>query len=496
MPIEPQWKNKHIVGGEEAVPHSWPWQATLMYQGTPYCAGAVIDANWIVTAASCFNMQVMSSCLFVIGPYTCADCSADGAQSKDIIKIIFHPSYNLYTEDYDLALVKVSDLIFNDNVRPVCLPTVSSPVEPSSVCVVSGWGVIEGIQIATRLQQQYVPIQSTDICKDSYQHPGGITDRMLCAGFPTAGGASCYGDVGVPLVCEEDGRYVLYGLQSWGIGCGTKPGVYTRIRVLIDWIRAVKDDASISLDINDPCGIAKFKPCGLGRQLMQEQSRIVNGVVACPNSWPWQVSLQYKGQHYCGGSLLNQNWVLTAGHCDFNRDTDTVVLGAHDLSSKTEIIQVIQVSEKYNHNNYGGFPPVNDITLLRLQTPARLGDTVIPICLPDGDLVMDASWSCVSTGWGATDPINQVFPAKLNQASLPLLDSKSCTDYWGDAIKSTNVCAGAAGSTSCRGDSGGPLECQKVSPYVLIGVVSWGSKECVTRAPAVYTKVSAYRTWI
>ncbi|KAK1168849.1 ovochymase-2-like [Acipenser oxyrinchus oxyrinchus] len=59
-PIEPQWKNKHIVGGEEAVPHSWPWQATLMYQGTPYCAGAVVDSNWIVTAASCFNMQVVS----------------------------------------------------------------------------------------------------------------------------------------------------------------------------------------------------------------------------------------------------------------------------------------------------------------------------------------------------------------------------------------------------------------------------------------------------
>ncbi|KAK1168850.1 ovochymase-2-like [Acipenser oxyrinchus oxyrinchus] len=64
---------------------------------------------------------------------------------------------------------------------------------------------------------------------------------MMCAGFPTTGSASCYGDVGVPLVCEEDGRYVLYGLQSWGIGCGTKPGVYTRIRVLIDWIRSVKD---------------------------------------------------------------------------------------------------------------------------------------------------------------------------------------------------------------------------------------------------------------
>ncbi|MGH0124117.1 UNVERIFIED_CONTAM: hypothetical protein FKN15_016130, partial [Acipenser sinensis] len=231
MPIEPQWKNKHIVGGEEAVPHSWPWQATLMYQGTPYCAGAVVDSNWIVTAASCFNMQVVSLSNLM---HMCR-------LVREVIKIIFHPSYNLYTEDYDLALVKVSDLIFNDHVRPVCLPPVSSPVEPSSVCVVSGWGVInEGIKIATRLQQQYIPIQSTTACKDSYQHPGGITDRMMCAGFPTTGSASCYGDVGVPLVCEEDGRYVLYGLQSWGIGCGTKPGVYTRIRVLIDWIRSVK----------------------------------------------------------------------------------------------------------------------------------------------------------------------------------------------------------------------------------------------------------------
>ncbi|RXM36239.1 Ovochymase-2 [Acipenser ruthenus] len=742
-------------------------------------------------------------------------------KDREVIKIIFHPSYNLYTEDYDLALVKVSDLIFNDHVRPVCLPSVSSPVEPSSVCVGSGWGVInEGIKIATRLQQQYIPIQSTTVCKESYQHPGGITDRMMCAGFPTTGSASCYGDVGVPLVCEEDGRYVLYGLQSWGIGCGTKPGVYTRVRVLIDWIRSVKEcpsnevlaglqgsftspgypleyagylncswvlnlepsstvqisiynlsitqsneceraflrireeignqsillgqycgvfnhplvvkssagsvvrfqfttdepamekgfalnytvNKNIALDqkdavsevdfkqncgdvllmgpsgseirsprypenypkntscswrivaplnfiiridfktfstesssvsctdnldiyegagapkellahffgrdlppsvkssgpeltivfratceqtskgfllgysfmemkptsgvqmdenllsascpvlvliqelpgelkspnypdhypgnldcmwtiystsgkkillevvdfvtedtrgcnwdhldiydgpnavskLLDPCGITKFKPCGLGQQLMQEQSRIINGIVACPNSWPWQVSLQYKGQHYCGGCLIHQNWVLTAGHCDFNRDTDAVVLGAHDLSSKTEQIQVIQVIAKYNHNNYGGFPPANDLALLRLQTPARL----------DGGVEVDASWSCVSTGWGATDLVSGDVFTRLQQLKVPILNSVNCAHsfYTGQpGITARMMCAGfqgTGGKDSCHDDSGGRLVClNKERRYAVQCVVSWGVGCARAKKPGVYTRV-------
>ncbi|KAK2854369.1 hypothetical protein Q5P01_007030 [Channa striata] len=225
-------------------------------------------------------------------------------------------------------------------------------------------------------------------------------------------------------------------------------------------------------------------------------TRIVNGEEAVPHSWPWQVSLQFNGIHFCGGSLINENWVVTAAHCHITTD-DRVIIGAHDKSfGSSENIQVVKPAEVFNHPKWNPNTINNDIALIKLATPARLGTNVSPICLAESTDNFPAAMTCVITGWGRTHTDDTSSPNKLQQAALPLLSNEQCKSHWGSKISDVMICAGGAGAASCQMDSGGPLVCQKDEAWTLVGVVSWGDSNCSTSMPDVFARVTKLRTWL
>ncbi|KAE8606686.1 hypothetical protein XENTR_v10010819 [Xenopus tropicalis] len=237
--VPPRFISNSIAKVEEAAPHSWPWHTSLQYAGEHVCDGAIITEKWILTTASCvFNRKLNDLWLAIPGIH---DLSWLGHNQKGLVKqIIPHPSFTGQTNDFDIALVELDEsLQFNGDIFPICLPGKNSEVAAASLCVVSGWGLRgKEAEKSTKLQQHEVPIFAVDACKALYrQHPGGITDRMLCAGIGTGqGNSSCSEQSGGPLVCllEEKGIYAIFGLASWGINC--KPGVYTKVPSFVDWI--------------------------------------------------------------------------------------------------------------------------------------------------------------------------------------------------------------------------------------------------------------------
>nr|XP_057945524.1 chymotrypsin B-like [Doryrhamphus excisus] len=226
-------------------------------------------------------------------------------------------------------------------------------------------------------------------------------------------------------------------------------------------------------------------------------ARIVNGEEAVPHSWPWQVSLQQSnGFHFCGGSLINENWVVTAAHCNV-RTYHRVIAGEHDKGyGSNEAVQTLRPAKVFTHPKWNPRTINNDIALIKLSTPARLGTNVSPVCLAESTDSFAPSMTCVTSGWGLTRYNAPSTPNKLQQAALPLLSNEQCKRHWGSNISDVMICAGGDGATSCMGDSGGPLVCEKDNAWTLVGIVSWGSSRCSTSTPAVYARVTELRAWV
>ncbi|KAI5093953.1 ovochymase-1 precursor, partial [Silurus meridionalis] len=481
-----------VVGGREAWPHSWPWQVLLTFANIPACGGAVLDQYWIVSAAHCFRRYSQESYWAAkVGKHDLTNDTESCQQTAKVAKIITHVNYNSVTKENDIALLKLqTPLMFDECVRPI--PVWSGDSALVNKCTVTGWGFTsESGPRADRLQEANVTILDSNSCIKLYG--GLIYSSMVCAGEMAGGVDACQGDSGGPLSCFTGTRYEVAGLVSWGVGCARalKPGVYTRVTLYIQWINS-------TMDVKN-CGKAEVEPCKLDHGYVGLKSsasgemRLVNVTEACPHSWPWQVSLQSEGTHYCSGTLIDERWVLTARHCRAEAG-DMVALGAHDLDSME--IQQVPIKEVYSQPYDGSFPPLHDLALIYLSVPAPLGSSVNPACIQDEDLTFDQSSFCVTTGWGYKR-LSDLSPDILYQARVSPLPEQACWSGWGQVFSSTVLlCTQPAASSSCLGDAGAPLLCQKNGQYYLAGMMALGLKRCDQMKPAIFTSLSSFQSWI
>ncbi|XP_055683275.1 trypsin-4-like isoform X2 [Lutzomyia longipalpis] len=181
-----------IVGGYEVNIEDFPFQVSLQLSRRHICGGSIISERYILTAAHCtsgssankFRVRTGSSYHGKEGNY---------AKVKNIIE---HPDYNSETVDYDFSIVELDKpLKFNEKCNAIKLPSQDEDVEDETLLVVSGWGETQNTnETNAKLRAVVVPKVNQENCNKAYSVYGGITDRMICAGFEQGGKDACQGE--------------------------------------------------------------------------------------------------------------------------------------------------------------------------------------------------------------------------------------------------------------------------------------------------------------
>ncbi|XP_053736312.1 trypsin-2-like [Synchiropus splendidus] len=216
--------------------------------------------------------------------------------------------------------------------------------------------------------------------------------------------------------------------------------------------------------------------------------KIVGGQECVPHSQPHQVSLN-AGYHFCGGSLVNEYWVVSAAHC--YQSMMDVVLGEHNRWWMDGNEQIIPASLVIPHPDYDSWMISNDVMLIKLSEPAIINDYVRPVALPSS--CAPAGTMCTVSGWGNTMSSDND-SNYLQCLDIPILSDDECHRSYPGMIDESMFCAGylEGGKDSCQGDSGGPVVCNGE----LQGIVSWGYGCAEQNHPGVYAKACIFTEWL
>ncbi|CAG2237937.1 TMPRSS3 [Mytilus edulis] len=190
-------QSSKIIGGRESVPHSWPWQVVLRFRDHPLtCSGSLVKINTtgelvVLTAAQCVDGTLPIEWTIDVGVHS-RSAQEQYQKTYDVKQIISHPEYSPFLLHNDIAIVRLSTpIIENEAVAPICVTSLPSSDFYGRNCVVTGWGATsEGGSTSDRLKEVYKPVLTDTDC---LLNVGGTfnSTTMLCAGFVQGGEGTC-----------------------------------------------------------------------------------------------------------------------------------------------------------------------------------------------------------------------------------------------------------------------------------------------------------------
>uniref|UniRef100_A0A336M1S9 CSON008723 protein n=1 Tax=Culicoides sonorensis TaxID=179676 RepID=A0A336M1S9_CULSO len=432
--------------------------------------------------------------------------------------IKFHEQWSTSSSANDIAIIKLpSPIVYNDRIRPINLPSRND--RDNSYAQENGT-VTSGI--SPELRYVETEIITNNACASYF--PGLIKSSNICASG-RGGKGSCSGDSGGPMTVEDQGKIKQVGIVSFGIALGCTvgfPHVYTRVTEYFDWIQdnsnVIIENIMNSILIIFACILAvnavdfdnvkpiqdllalypeKYPLFNSFARIPSAEGRIVGGLEAVPGQFPFQAALFVAatgGNYFCGGTIINNEYILTAAHCVDEALSVEVVLGAHNVreNESSQKIYEVPITNIKVHEQWNPSQIINDIALLKVLTPIVYNDRIRPITLPrrkdrDNSFAQEV---CLSTSTGIS-PV-------LRFVETQIITNSACGTYFPGVIKSSNICAsGRGGKSVCSGDSGGPLTVEDEGQTKQVGVTSFViALGCSVGFPHAYTRVTEYLDWI
>ncbi|KAH9422418.1 mite allergen Der p 3 [Dermatophagoides pteronyssinus] len=226
---------------------------------------------------------------------------------------------------------------------------------------------------------------------------------------------------------------------------------------------------------------------------------IVGGEKALAGECPYQISLQ-SSSHFCGGTILDEYWILTAAHCVAGQTASKLSIRYNSLKHSLGG-EKISVAKIYAHEKYDSFKIDNDIALIKLKTPMKLDQkNAKAVGLPAKGSDVKVGDQVRVSGWGYLEEGSYSLPSELRRVDIAVVSRKECNELYSKAnaeVTDNMICGGDVangGKDSCQGDSGGPVV--DVKNNQVVGIVSWGYGCARKGYPGVYTRVGNFIDWI
>ncbi|XP_063907354.1 brachyurin-like [Zophobas morio] len=236
-----------------------------------------------------------------------------------------------------------------------------------------------------------------------------------------------------------------------------------------------------------------------------KNARIIGGQVASPGQFPWQVAI-YKnttdGRFFCGGAIINEQWILTAAQCVYAATQLTIQLGSNQLQGSDDGRVTITSSTYFYEPRFDPTLGVaHDIALIKIEEPLTFTDYVQPIGwayigrLYPGKVV-------TASGWGQVSDADSTLENDLSYVEMTVFDQIECQAYYGSQLEDTMICTvGTTNQGTCYGDIGGVLVTKALDWLgdftVAVAISSWMSQNgCESSDPKGFTRIDAYISWI
>jgi len=298
------------------------------------------------------------------------------------------------------------------------------------------------------------------------------------------------------------------GRQVFGVCCNnTAPleipeDIPTQTVDDTDDVDAIVDEFPLEDATRSNCGFRNIRP---EITLYRPLPYIVNGYEAIKHEYPFMAALMNRQRQFCGGSLIDDNHILTAAHCvahmsKYDVQNLRVRLGDHNIKTNSEANHVEKrVKRVIRHKGFSSSTLWNDVAILTLEDDVQYTSNIQPICLAQGRKKYVGNTVTVA-GWGTLREGGSQ-PASLMKVDVKVWENSRCKESYGSSapggITSHMLCASESDRDSCSGDSGGPLfDCPYNGSCEQIGIVSWGIGCAKQQYPGVYTRVTEMMPWI